>query len=293
MLVSLKDALKTKMKSLKVHQQLKEIQVIALWADTVGSRLSGQTKATRMVRGRLYVMVSSSAWAHQLSFFRREYIQKINTKLGEPVIKDIFFQVGNIDSKAEEETIETDKGIAQRDIELSESEKEEIQNAAAEIDNDELQKVFRDFMEKDYKMRKARLEDGWRKCVICGTVCPPDEDFCWFCHQDRPTGRKERLLSWFRETPWMNFNQAEQLISDLSREEFSRAKGEAMGLLYKSLLNYEADTNCELSAIEKNELKQTALAYAMLATEQTPDRLDYAVLLEVLGDVLYKRAFGS
>ncbi|HSL85325.1 MAG TPA: DUF721 domain-containing protein [Bacteroidales bacterium] len=191
MLVSLKDALNTKMKSLKVHQQLKEIQVIALWADTVGSRLSGQTKATRMVRGRLYVMVNSSAWAHQLSFFRREYIQKINTKLGEPVIKDIFFQVGNIDNKAEEETRETDNEMAQQDIDLSESEIAEIQNTAAEIDNDELQKVFQNFMEKDFKMRRVKLEEGWHKCVICGTICPPDADFCWICHQDRPSGRTE------------------------------------------------------------------------------------------------------
>ena len=105
-LSTLKDALNSKLKSLRVNQRLAEMKVLSLWGESVGIALAKQTKAQKMINGRLYITVSSSVWAHQLAFFKNDYIDRINRRIGEPLVKDIFFQVGNIQKKEEEIKIE-------------------------------------------------------------------------------------------------------------------------------------------------------------------------------------------
>jgi hypothetical protein len=293
MLSTLKDALDARIKKLKVHHQLKEIQVLALWKAAAGERLAGQTKATRLIRGQLYVKVTSSAWAHQLSFFRREYIQKINGALGEPLVKDIYFQVGDIDDEEEEGLKENQSAAVYPSLDLNDKEKTEICNVVSKIDSEDLQRAFRNFMEKDYKTRKAKVEEGWEKCKVCGSLCPPATDFCWFCEQGRSTGRKGRLSRWFRETPWINYDQALQLIHELKREEFKQVKEEIKITLRNNMEKYIVKLNAKMSVDHKAELQQMALVYAMLTTELTPDSLDHAILSEILGKELYNRAFGA
>ncbi len=293
MLSTLKDALNSKIKKLKVHHQLKEMQVLALWSTAAGERLAGQTKATRLIRGQLYVKVTSSAWAHQLSFFRREYIRKINDALGEPLVKDIFFQVGDIVSEAEESTVEEERNFTFSKVELDENEKSEISKVAAVIGNEDVQNAFHKFMEKDYMTRKAKKEEGWGKCKVCGSICPPYQDFCWFCEKGRETGRRERVIRWLSETPWLGYDQASPLIPDLSRKEFSQMREEYKITLRNILDGYIAKSNTKISEVEKRDFQHTALAYAMLIAELTPDCLSHDVLSDILGRDLFNRAFSA
>jgi predicted nucleic acid-binding Zn ribbon protein len=52
-----------------------------------------QTEAVRMKNGILYVATTSSTWAQELSFLKKEIIKKFNQRAGEEAIRDIRFSV--------------------------------------------------------------------------------------------------------------------------------------------------------------------------------------------------------
>jgi hypothetical protein len=68
----------------------------AEWPGLVGATLAAHAAPERIVRGRLTVVVDTSAWLVQLSFFKAEIQRKVNGLLGEGRVNDVFLQVGRL-----------------------------------------------------------------------------------------------------------------------------------------------------------------------------------------------------
>ena len=66
------------------------------WAELVGARTAGHTAPRGVYEGVLHVVVSSSAWLHELTFLKDELLTRINAQLGRRVIKDIRLFAGSI-----------------------------------------------------------------------------------------------------------------------------------------------------------------------------------------------------
>jgi len=64
---------------------------IDAWPEVVGEAVARRARATGFEDGRLIVEVDSPAWVSQIGFLKRDYIVKINQRLGEGVIRDIQF----------------------------------------------------------------------------------------------------------------------------------------------------------------------------------------------------------
>ena len=62
------------------------------WEDIVGTEIYKKTKPKRITRGTLYVSVSTSIWANELSLMSDKLIEKINSFIGEEVVKSIRFK---------------------------------------------------------------------------------------------------------------------------------------------------------------------------------------------------------
>jgi len=62
------------------------------WEDIVGTEIYKKTKPKRITRGTLYVSVSTSIWANELSLMSGRLIEKINSFIGEEVVKSIRFK---------------------------------------------------------------------------------------------------------------------------------------------------------------------------------------------------------
>jgi len=69
------------------------------WGILVGETLTGVTQAKDFNRGRLRVLVQDPVWAHHLSLMKPQIIEKLNLKLGRSLIKEIYFQVGELTSE--------------------------------------------------------------------------------------------------------------------------------------------------------------------------------------------------
>jgi len=67
-----------------------------IWNRSVGDRIAAQTTPDRLQKGSLYVKVSNSVWMQQLHFLKKEIIDTVNRQMGEQLIKNIFFSIGEI-----------------------------------------------------------------------------------------------------------------------------------------------------------------------------------------------------
>ncbi len=72
-------------------RQCLEAEVISNWPDIVGERIADVTECTDVKKGVIYVKVSSSSWRNEISFLKKEIIDKIKKETRCKTIKDIAF----------------------------------------------------------------------------------------------------------------------------------------------------------------------------------------------------------
>jgi predicted nucleic acid-binding Zn ribbon protein len=60
----------------------------------VGEKISAHTNVLRVEEGVLFVGVDASTWCNELTFLKTKIKNKINSQIGEEVIKDIRFRTG-------------------------------------------------------------------------------------------------------------------------------------------------------------------------------------------------------
>jgi predicted nucleic acid-binding Zn ribbon protein len=70
---------------------VKLCQLLSLWGTAVDEKIARNSTAKKICHRVLYVSASSPAWAEELSFLKKEIMQKFNSLAGEEVIKDIRF----------------------------------------------------------------------------------------------------------------------------------------------------------------------------------------------------------
>ena len=62
------------------------------WEEIVSTEIYKKTKPERLTGSTLYVSVSTSIWANELSLMSDKIIEKINSFVGEEVVKSIRFK---------------------------------------------------------------------------------------------------------------------------------------------------------------------------------------------------------
>lgn len=78
-------------------QRATEQQVFAAYDQAVGPRLRQQTCADHLRGGTLYVRVSSSAMAHQITLLKGELLSRMAAHLPPGKVNDLRTRVGQID----------------------------------------------------------------------------------------------------------------------------------------------------------------------------------------------------
>lgn len=78
----------------EVGRTIKTCKLLSLWNRVVGERVGKQTEANKIKNRVLYVSTKTAAWAQELSFLKKEIIEKFNEEAGEEAIRDIRFRSG-------------------------------------------------------------------------------------------------------------------------------------------------------------------------------------------------------
>lgn len=64
---------------------------LSLWGQVVDERVNKHTEPIKISNRTLYVSTSSSAWAQELTFLKKEIMEKFNGLAGKAAIRDIKF----------------------------------------------------------------------------------------------------------------------------------------------------------------------------------------------------------
>lgn len=88
--------LQSMLEDLGLAATLKGWEAMSFWAEVVGSPANERSHAVAFDAGRLIVEVDSPAWMTQLSYLKREYRARLNSRLGPSgdggdIIHDIQF----------------------------------------------------------------------------------------------------------------------------------------------------------------------------------------------------------
>ena len=85
--------------SLNLDIKVKQYQIWDVWEDVVGEAIARQAQPHQIRNMVLRVNVSSSTWMQQLEFMKKQIVDRLNDSIGETVIKDIHFRIGELTPK--------------------------------------------------------------------------------------------------------------------------------------------------------------------------------------------------
>src|SRR4030043_415766 len=75
-----------------IGRKIKKFNIFNHWPDIVGNDIGNKTKPEKLLRQTLYISVTSSTWANELSLMSGQLIKKINDFVGETVVKELRFK---------------------------------------------------------------------------------------------------------------------------------------------------------------------------------------------------------
>jgi predicted nucleic acid-binding Zn ribbon protein len=98
---SVGNVLEQSLKRLDLVGRLGEYAVWPIWNDVVGPVIARNAQPEKIRHGTLFVKVSSPVWMQQLQFMKDMIAGKLNHRLNEATVKNIFFMVGRIEATEE------------------------------------------------------------------------------------------------------------------------------------------------------------------------------------------------
>lgn len=102
------DPLRRVLQRIDPDHRLKVYRLWTFWRDEVGAAIAARAEPAGYRAGVLSVRVNSAAWMQELQFMKEEVRERLNTRLGEELIRDIYFVSGPTQAVREETTEQAD-----------------------------------------------------------------------------------------------------------------------------------------------------------------------------------------
>jgi hypothetical protein len=78
-------------------ERLRGAEIWRIWPDVVGATLATRACPVRIINGTLTVAVSSAPWMQELRFMTAMMKEKLNSRLGAEVVREIVLKAGRVD----------------------------------------------------------------------------------------------------------------------------------------------------------------------------------------------------
>jgi predicted nucleic acid-binding Zn ribbon protein len=89
---SLGTVLDALLRSLGIDQQVEQYKIFDAWNEVVGEQVAKVAKPERIRNGTLIVSVTNAPWRAELTFRKKEILEKIRATLNSNSITDIIFR---------------------------------------------------------------------------------------------------------------------------------------------------------------------------------------------------------
>jgi predicted nucleic acid-binding Zn ribbon protein len=178
------EALEGLLNGLDSAVKVRESMAMAYWARAVGPQVAAASEPESVRDGVLFVRTKSSTWSHELTFQKAEIIAKLNRMVGRPVIQEIVYRAQGVKKKRAEEAPDAPTDAELAAVRLPAEEQAALRRELDElvsIHDDKLRQTIARRMIREYRLRRWRLEHGWRACRACAAPHHDDGDLCPIC----------------------------------------------------------------------------------------------------------------
>ena len=158
--LSIDKVLQNALQQVGIKEKIEEYRAVVHWYK-VASNLALRTEPAGIGHGRLFVNVTDSVTLHQLTFYKKQYIDKINLMMGKNIVKDIVFRIGNINKKEQDSESKEEYSRRLNCVQLDQDELTKIDEIVSQIEDEELQDLLRNLFIKQtkfYKMDPSNLD---------------------------------------------------------------------------------------------------------------------------------------
>jgi predicted nucleic acid-binding Zn ribbon protein len=141
------DLLTALLRGTPAEKRIREGGIWEVWDVAVGKGIAVHAQPIAFRDGTLTLSVDSAPWMQQLTFLKHDLIAKVNERLGEEMVKDIYMKQGKI------ATDSVRKPHKPRRRELSVEEREWIKEQSESVTDPDLRAVFERLIERDRENR--------------------------------------------------------------------------------------------------------------------------------------------
>jgi predicted nucleic acid-binding Zn ribbon protein len=124
-------------------KRLKEGKIWQVWESAVGPQVALHAWPAFFRDGVLTVTVDSAPWMQQLSFLKKLIIEKLNKRLGEEQVRELYLKAGTV---APQPVVAYPEARQQK--ELNAADKARIADLANQIADTELRDIMTELMKK-------------------------------------------------------------------------------------------------------------------------------------------------
>ena len=146
--LAIADLLATAFTGKPAGRRLEEGEIWLIWNAAVGKQIAAKAYPVSFRDGILTVAVSSAPWMQQLTFLKQGMIDKLNTRLGAELVRDIYLKAGI--SQASPTPPGTPKKACRR---LTAEESRHIREQTADICDPELREAFARVLTRDLETK--------------------------------------------------------------------------------------------------------------------------------------------
>lgn len=123
-------------------ERLREAEIWRIWPEVVGATLACRARPLRIINGTLTVAVSSAPWIQELRFMTTMMKEKLNSRLGAELVREIVLKAGRVDTPP----VEVPEEII-ANVPLTPKELAHIEAEAASITDPETRQAFIELMQ--------------------------------------------------------------------------------------------------------------------------------------------------
>lgn len=136
-------------------EKIEEYKALLMW-DDVAPKMIARTQPVGIKDGKMIVSVTDSVVLHQLSLFKRKYIDKINMMLGKETVKEIIFRVGKVQQRSRTTENRDDYIRRLHSIQLDQDQLARINELVGQIEDGEIRDSLRELFISQGKLTKMR-----------------------------------------------------------------------------------------------------------------------------------------
>jgi len=148
--------LKQLMQKPGMGEQLSRHQAWLVWDQLVGEQIAARARPRRLRRGVLEIAVDHPVWMQQLHMLKPTILEKINTRIPNAGITDIYLRQGKPHEQIGPRKKHNYEPPPWCRTELSPSEKEEIEDKLAHLADADLRKEMRELFVRQKQLDKNR-----------------------------------------------------------------------------------------------------------------------------------------